>query len=124
MNNKFTTLRGKARIDENSKFKPADSKIPLFITNVHKDVSEDDVAEYIFARTEEQVVPIKIKMARERNYSAFKIYVRKVNLHIYLDDSLWPMGVSFRRFIHMTGKNDSQQQRLAMRQHTENNING
>ncbi|CAH2100012.1 unnamed protein product [Euphydryas editha] len=123
-NNKFTTLRGKASIDENSKFKPADTKIPLFITNVHKDVSEDDVAEYIFTRTEEKVSPIKIKMARERNYSAFKIYVSKVNLHIYLDDSMWPMGISFRRFVHMTGKNESHQQRVAERHHKEDTING
>lgn len=123
-NNKFTTLRGKARIDENSKFKPADTKIPLFITNVHKDVSEDDVAEYIFTRTKEKVVPIKIKMARERNYSAFKIYVSKVNLQIYLDDSMWPMGISFRRFVHMMGKNENHQQRVTERQHIEDIING
>lgn len=114
--NKFTTSKGRACIDDNCKFKPADTKIPLFITNVHKDVSEKDVAEYIFSKTQEEVMPIKIKMTRERNYSAFKIFVKKTNMSTYLDDSMWPMGISFRRFIHLKGGGEVNSRRVTERQ--------
>ncbi|KOB57916.1 Mutant cadherin [Operophtera brumata] len=101
LRNKFTTSKGKAILEQNSKFKAADTKIPLFITNVHKDVSEADIAEYILAKTRETVSPIKMKMAKERNYNAYKFFVSKHNVQTFLDVRFWPRGISFRRFVNL-----------------------
>ncbi|KAF9802838.1 hypothetical protein SFRURICE_021154 [Spodoptera frugiperda] len=98
--NKFVMNKGKAYVDNNSKFKSADVKVPLFITHVHKDVTEEDVAEYIMSKINEKVVPIKIKMARVRSYNAFKFFVSKTCAPKLLHDSFWPNGISFRRFIN------------------------
>lgn len=104
LRNKFTTSKGNASLEQNSKFKAADTKIPLFITNVHKDVSEADIVEYILSKTQEKVSPIKMKMAKERNYNAYKFFVNKHNVQTFLDVSLWPRGISFRRFVNLTNE--------------------
>lgn len=103
--NKLMTNKGKASLDQNSKFKAAEIKVPLFITNVHKDVTERDIAEYVRTRTQEKVLPIKIKMKHQRSYNAFKIFVSKSELPTFLDNSFWPNGISFRRFVNYVNKN-------------------
>lgn len=100
LRNKIVTNKGKACLEQNSKFKAADIRIPLFITNVHKEVVGKDIAEYILTKTQEKVEPIRIKMKRSRDYNAFKIYVAKSKLETFLDDSFWPSGISFRRFVN------------------------
>ena len=37
-------------------------------------------------------------------------------MSVFLDDSLWPEGISFRRFVHMRDKNNSNNDRLTQRQ--------
>lgn len=90
---------GKAPIMANSNFRAAVSLIPLFITNVSKDATEKDIIQYINEKIDVLVIPHKIKMKTERSYSAFKVLVPKNKLSLFLDDCLWPDGITFRRFL-------------------------
>ncbi|RVE41283.1 hypothetical protein evm_014067 [Chilo suppressalis] len=51
-----------------SKFKAADKKVPVFITNVHIDTTEEDITTYILNKTNEMVKLEKIIMKRERGH--------------------------------------------------------
>lgn len=104
--NRFISKRGNALIEnyENVKFKAADTKVPLFISNVHKDVSEKDIIDYIYGKTKEKVSMVKINMKELKDYNAYKIFVTKYKMDIFLDNNLWPEGISFRRFIDFKNK--------------------
>lgn len=39
-------------------------------------------------------------MKQEKHYNAYKLFVTKHKIDTFLDDKLWPSGVSFRRFVH------------------------
>ncbi|KAJ0179558.1 hypothetical protein K1T71_005270 [Dendrolimus kikuchii] len=97
--NRTHGITGKALINPNDKFKPAEQKVPLFVSNVHKDTSEDDVIQYILNKTNEKVILQKIKMKQEKTYNAYKILVTKYKLDIFLKDDIWPQGVTCRRFM-------------------------
>lgn len=97
---KFAGSRGKAASDVDMKFKAAEINIPLFISRVAKEVTDSDIADYILSKTQTAVTIKKIIMQKERNYNAFKIFVPHHKLAMFLDDSLWPEGVSFRRFVY------------------------
>lgn len=76
--------------------------MPLFISNVHKDVSEMDIKYYIEGRTGEKVSLLKISMKHERDYCAYKVFVMKHKINTFLDDDLWPSGITFRRFVNFS----------------------
>ncbi|XP_061724292.1 uncharacterized protein LOC133530399 [Cydia pomonella] len=97
--NQFVSSTGKATIARDAKFKPAEIKIPLFISNVHTDVSENDVVNYIYEKTNERVSLSKLSMKRDKGYNSYKAYVDRTKLNIYLDDNMWPAGITFRRFV-------------------------
>lgn len=97
---KFAGSRGKAASEVDTKFKAAEMNIPLFISRVDKEVTDSDIIEYIRSKTQTTVTIKKIIMQKERNYNAFKIFVPHHKLTKFLDDSLWPEGVSFRRFVY------------------------
>lgn len=96
---RFKGRKGTATIDSNSKFKAADLKIPLFIYNVSPETSADDVAEYIMSKTQIKVQPEKIKMKNAKEYDSYKFYIPKHKLSMFDDDTLWPEGIYFRRYI-------------------------
>ena len=101
--NRFISQRGSAITDDEPTslmFRAADTKLPLFISNVHKTVSEQDIVNYLYEKTQERVTLVKIKMKQERNYNAYKLFVSKHKIDAFLDNKLWPSGVSFRRFVH------------------------
>lgn len=100
LRNRFMERTGKAVINSDTKFKAAENRIPLFISNVNKDASEMDICEYVQSKTNEKVTMEKIRMKTDRPYNAFKMYVSKHKLDLYLDDNLWPDGIRFRRFVH------------------------
>ncbi|CAB3254178.1 unnamed protein product [Arctia plantaginis] len=84
-----------------SKFKAAETKIPIFITNVHTDTLESDIVEYIFRKTNETVVLQKLNIKRgKEHHNAFKFFIAKHKLPVFLDAQIWPPGVIFRRFAH------------------------
>ncbi|CAH2101953.1 unnamed protein product [Euphydryas editha] len=88
--NRFTGKTGKAVASPTGKFKAAEMKIPLLISNVNKQTTEHDICEYIKSKTQEHVDLEKIIMKREKPYNAFKLFVSKNKLNIYLNDNLWP----------------------------------
>lgn len=95
--NRFTGIIGKG--ESNNKFKAADTKIQLFISNVHKDTTEQDIQEYIKHKTQDIVTLEKIHMKIDKGHNAFKVLVSQRKLSMFLNDALWPEGISFRKFI-------------------------
>lgn len=62
--NLFLSQRGSAVIDsqdKNVQFRAADTKVPLFISNVHKAVSEQAIVNYVYEKIQERVILVKIK---------------------------------------------------------------
>lgn len=98
---KFTGIRGQANINSMDKFKAADSKCYLFVNNVDKNVSEEDILTYLMSKTQIEVTVEKINMKIERNYNAYKILVPKSKLTVFLDENLWPEGVKFRKYVDL-----------------------
>lgn len=77
----------------------ADSKVPLFISNVSTETLECDIVNYIKEKTNDTVSLKKINMKHERSYNAYKLYVSKSKVDLYLNDQFWPNGITFRRFV-------------------------
>ena len=49
---RFRGMRGTACVDSGTKIKAADIQIPLYIYNISKENTEHDVAEYVYAKTQ------------------------------------------------------------------------
>lgn len=97
--NRFVGNSGKAMQAPGAKFKAAVTKVPLFISNVDPSTSEQDISEYILGKTQDKVTLYKIEMKKFKGYSAYKVYVNREKLDIYLNKDLWPRGIQFRRFV-------------------------
>ncbi|KAJ2943368.1 hypothetical protein O0L34_g12177 [Tuta absoluta] len=92
---------GKAAPVPNGRFRAAERKVPILITNVHKDTSESDIVNYIASRTNETVSLQQIQIKnKKKHHNAYKMYVSKFKLGLFLDDKMWPEGIIFRRFVH------------------------
>lgn len=78
--------------------------MPLFINNVHKDASTTDISKYILSKTQLSVKLEKVNMKLDKDYNAYKIFVPSSRLSDFMDENLWPEGVSFRRFINFRYK--------------------
>lgn len=81
-------------------FKAAEIKVPIFITNIHKETTNKDITDYIYNKTKEKVVLEKISIKRQTEYNAYKLFVPQQKISMFLDDELWPAGIIFRRFVH------------------------
>lgn len=92
--NKTEGITGKAKVISSDRFKPADIKIPLFISNVHRDTLESDIVRFIFSKTQENVLLQKIQMKTKRDYNAYKMMVARHKLDLFLKDEVWPEGVT------------------------------
>lgn len=102
--NRFHGKLGKASITPNGKFKSVDIKIPLFISNVSKDTTEEDIISYIQNKASATVNLFKINMKTDRRYNSYKLYVPKEKLALFLDGDFWPNGITYRRFVYLKGK--------------------
>lgn len=102
--NRFIGKKGSAVTTSDSKFKAADLKVPLFINNVDKGTSPTDIADYIKEKTQVPVSLEKIEMKQQKLYDAYKIFVPKHKIDLFLEDQMWPEGVTFRRFIDFSYK--------------------
>ncbi|XP_028159727.1 uncharacterized protein LOC114352344 [Ostrinia furnacalis] len=98
--NRVEGKTGTVLIDAEEKFRAAEKKIPLFITNVHKDTRDSDIVDYINKKTNEIVTLEKISIKRHCEHNAYKFFVSQNKLPLYLDEKLWPQGIIFRRFIN------------------------
>lgn len=101
---RFIGNKGTAKSNSESKFKAADIRLPLFINNVDKDTAAADIVEYIMEKTKVSVTLEKIEMKRQKEYNAYKIFVPRHKLVLFMDDSIWPEGISFRRYITFRSK--------------------
>lgn len=54
-----------------------------------------------------EVILERIKMNNERQFNAFNRLVPKRYPQIFVDDNLWPEGITFRRFINFKKGKDS-----------------
>ncbi|KAJ2937589.1 hypothetical protein O0L34_g19069 [Tuta absoluta] len=82
-----------------------------FIGNKGKaNIEPSDTATYIFEKTRVVVEPVKINMKSQRNYDAYKIFVQR-SKPIFMDASLWPDGISFRRFVNFNRKSSYEDKR-------------
>lgn len=91
---------GNSVIDAGEKFKPADRKVPIFITNVHKDTTDVDIENYIFRKSAISVKLEKINLRKQTDYNAYKFFVSQSDVHMFLNSEMWPNGIIFRRFVH------------------------
>lgn len=102
--NRFIGQKGVATITPDCKFKAADVKLPLFINNVDKGASPNDIADYIKTKTQVSVTLEKIIMKKQKEYDAYKILVPRHKLAMFMTDHIWPEGISFRRFIDFSNR--------------------
>ncbi|XP_059058159.1 uncharacterized protein LOC131851654 [Achroia grisella] len=95
-NIRFTGKMGNSNIEPEQKFRAADRKIPIFITNVHMGTLKSDISNYIYSKTNETVNLEKITMKRKSEYDAYKFFVAQSKEQLFLDEKLWPKGIIFR----------------------------
>lgn len=105
LRNRFIGNRGNAILCAEEKFKAADIKTPIYIYEVAKEVSSKDISEYVKNKSGLNVVVIQMKMKVEKEYNAFKIFVPKHKLSLFLSDDFWPENVAYRRFIDFRHRN-------------------
>lgn len=82
--NRLIGNTGNFVVECEEKFRAADRKIPLFITNVHKDTVESDIINYISKKTKENVTLEKISIKRQCEHHAYKLLVSQSKLPLYL----------------------------------------
>lgn len=106
MNYRYHGSAGSAR-DNAGKFKAAVKNVPIFITKVHKDTTEQDIADYVYQKTEEVITLERIVLKYPKPYNAFKFLVAESKLSLFLNSGLWPEGVIFRRFVNFKLRNSN-----------------
>lgn len=74
----------------------------MFIYNVNKSTTENDIDTHVYSKTEIKVLPQKIRMKVDRGYDAYKILVPKNKLNVFLSEDFWPEGVLFRRYMNFS----------------------
>lgn len=99
LRNRIVGKMGNAAPEPNGKFKAAEIKIPLFIYNIDKSVTEEDICNHIYNKSQSHVPVQKLNMKLDRGYSAFKVMVPKHKIDLFLSEHFWPDGVLFRRFV-------------------------
>lgn len=97
LRNKFIGNKGKANVDSDEKFKAAD--IQFYIYNVNKEATDKDIANYVMKKTNVLIIPVKMKMKYEKEYVAYKFFIPKHKLPVFMNADLWPDGVSFRQYV-------------------------
>ncbi|CAH2094739.1 unnamed protein product [Euphydryas editha] len=105
LRNRFMGKQGKAVLEPGVNFKAAEFKVPIYIYNVAKDVTESDIIQYVQSKTNICVNVEKMNMKLQKDYQSYKIYVPKLKIDTFLSDNLWPEGITYRRFINLNNKN-------------------
>ncbi|XP_063631832.1 uncharacterized protein LOC134803057 [Cydia splendana] len=71
--NRFIGDKGTATTNTNCKFRAAESRIPLFINNVDRSTSPEDIVDYIREKTNIKVTLVKLAMKQDKEYDAYKM---------------------------------------------------
>ncbi|XP_063364978.1 uncharacterized protein LOC134653532 [Cydia amplana] len=99
-NYRYAGKRGLACDAENNvKFRAAERKIPIFISNVNKDCLESDIINYVKDKTQENITLEKLNI-RKNSHNAYKFFVSESKESVFLDAKIWPQGIVFKRFVH------------------------
>lgn len=104
-NKRFKGNKGKAIVNSEEKFKAADIKLPIYIYNVDKGVSEEDIIMYIKDKSNLQVTVEKMNMKKAKEYNSYKVFVPRTSEDLFLNNEFWPDGISYRRFIYFKKNN-------------------
>lgn len=104
LRNRFIGQRGSAMVDSDSKFRAAEIKVPVYIYNVAKETTMCDISNYIMSKTNISTRLEKMNMRTTKDYDAYKVYVPKHKIEIFLKDDFWPDGIAFRRFVDFSWK--------------------
>ncbi|XP_063547222.1 uncharacterized protein LOC134754787 [Cydia strobilella] len=96
---RFLGRKGCANVSD-GKFRAADPKVLMFITRVHKETTVKNIEEYVYDKTGENIKLQKLSIYKEKEHCAYKFLVAKNELDLFLNESLWPHGVIFRKFVH------------------------
>ncbi|XP_061705622.1 uncharacterized protein LOC133516624, partial [Cydia pomonella] len=88
-NYRYAGLRGIAR-DAECKFRAAEKKVPIFISNVHKEANERDIQDYVRQKTNETINLQKIITKKQTEHNAYKFFVSENKVSLFLDKTLWP----------------------------------
>lgn len=105
--NRFISKQGKASSEPNSKFRAAETnKIPLFISNISKETTEQDIVEYIRCKTQIEVNLTKVLSKTNRSYDSYLFYVDSFKVSLFLNEEIWPKGICFRKYV-VFNKKDS-----------------
>ncbi|XP_022817980.1 uncharacterized protein LOC111350583 [Spodoptera litura] len=99
LRNRFQGKVGKGNVDITSNFRAADVKVPIYIYNVSKETSTSDIKKYVTSKINIDIDLQKMNMKIAKDYNAYKIFVPKNKLNVFLRDDFWPSGVMFRRFV-------------------------
>ncbi|XP_049881974.1 uncharacterized protein LOC126377998 [Pectinophora gossypiella] len=97
--NRFAANRGIAAVEENTNFKAADIKVPIYIYNVSKATTVCDVINYVQKKVNIAVTLVKMSMKVTKDYDAYKVFVPKQSLEMFLKNDFWPEGIAYRRFV-------------------------
>lgn len=90
--------------DSEGKFKAAESMVPIFITKIHKETTDTDIKSYVYKNTQEHISLEKVSFKHERNYNAYKFFVKEHKVPMFLENKLWPQGIIFRKFVNYRRK--------------------
>lgn len=107
LKNRFLAEKGTASASQDSSFRAADIRVPLFINNVDKGTLTSDIVRYIENRTQVRVTLEKVVMKQQKEYDAYKVFVPRHKLAVFMNNSLWPEGISFRRFVNFVSRSQS-----------------
>ncbi|XP_061723017.1 uncharacterized protein LOC133529337 [Cydia pomonella] len=102
--NRFIGDKGTATTNTNCNFRAAEPRIPLFINNVDRSTLPGDIVDYIREKTNIKVTLVKVSMKQDKDYDAYKMFVPRQSLDIFMNEALWPKNISFRRFIHFKNR--------------------
>ncbi|KAJ2937835.1 hypothetical protein O0L34_g17812 [Tuta absoluta] len=102
--NRFVGKPGKATVSADSKFKAAETKVPIYIYNVAKDATVCAITTYVKSKTNIDVRVEKMSMKLMKDYDAYKVFVPKHKKDIFLKDDFWPDGVIYRPFVDFNNR--------------------
>ncbi|KPJ09385.1 hypothetical protein RR48_08836 [Papilio machaon] len=109
---RFAGKTGVAK-DAEGMFKAAVRMIPMFISNIHNDTKDDEIINYIRQKTNVSVILEKINIKKHDSYKAYKFFVPQSKLEMFLDETIWPTGVIFRRFVNMRHRSNNASSKTA-----------
>lgn len=106
LRNRFVGNTGTAIVPSDNNFKAASTLVPIYVYNVSKETSENDIKSYLLKKTSLEIKLEKINMKSNRNYNGFIVFVPKQKYGMFMTEDFWPDGVLYRRFVDYNRNSD------------------